>query len=241
MDWKKGGSIMHFESYGVTRQQNIGAGFTEADPDLILVQKARANDPSAVTVLWKRYQARLCSYFLKNVRQREEAEDLASETLLAALAQLPDFRGKGGDETGDDPEKRSSFQTYLYAIARYKLSGWIRRKKKGICASFTELNNREAKTGENLEDCLGADQEADPLNLLLQREQRAQALEAFSDVQRRSANQWMALRYHYIRDMSHKEIAAHLDLPEKTINSRLQEGRRSMRRYCDAINQMRSS
>jgi RNA polymerase sigma factor (sigma-70 family) len=229
---------MNLATTAVVRRPLEGDGLLAADPDLVLMQKARANDQAAMTTLWNRYYSCLCAYYRKNVHQREEAEDLASETLLAALTQLPSFRGDRIEGRESDPRKRCTFQTYLFSIARYKLSGWIRRKKKGICASFTELNSRETREEDPLEKRLGVDREADPLDLLLRREQRMQALEAFSDVQRRSTHQWRALRDHYIRDMSHKEIAAHLDLPEKTINSRLQEGRRSMRRYCDAANQI---
>src|SRR5882672_10791299 len=93
-----------------------GTQLLASDPDLGLMQKARANDPSAITLLWNKYQARLCSYFLKNVRQREEAEDLASETLLAALAQLSSFRGDRVEGTGSESKQNCTFQTYVYAI-----------------------------------------------------------------------------------------------------------------------------
>jgi RNA polymerase sigma-70 factor (ECF subfamily) len=74
-----------------------------------------ARDPQAFDELYRRYVNRVYAYHLVRTGSREEAEDLTSQTFLAALEGLPAYRRQG------------SFAVWLFSIARRKLADHYRR------------------------------------------------------------------------------------------------------------------
>ncbi|HZO91217.1 MAG TPA: sigma-70 family RNA polymerase sigma factor [Chthonomonadaceae bacterium] len=229
------------------------AGRNTPDADLAYVLRARTGDPSAFAPLWDKYWRSLYSYFAARVSRREEAEDLASETLLAAFDQLPAFRGAYPQDAdaplADAPgilasqAQRCSFQTFLLAIARYKLAHWIRRKTSRPCCDFTELVTATAdeEATSSLEECLGADEAADPLQALMQQDRLDEVCYALADVGMRSAEQFKALFFHYCCQLPHKEVATLLATRNETVNTRLQEGRRTLSRHYQRALQSRAA
>ncbi len=218
-------------------------GRPNADADLSIVLRARQGDQTAYAPLWEKYWRSLYAYFARRIRSREEAEDLASETLLAAFDQIPTFRGLGTPDSSVTDEspldnasgalaQQCSFQTFLYAIARHKLSHWIRRKSNRPCCDFTDLETNAAEEeNDPLEERLGADAESDPLNALIRQDHLDEACYALADVGMRSSEQFKALFFHYFCELPHKEVAALLDTRSETVNTRLQEGRRTLTRH----------
>ena len=79
-----------------------------------LVIKA-TRDPQAFDELYRRYVNRVYAYHLVRTGSREEAEDLTSQTFLAALEGLPGYRRQG------------NFTVWLFSIARRKLADHYRR------------------------------------------------------------------------------------------------------------------
>lgn len=224
----------------------VDACHTETDPDLGAIERIRRyNDTRAFGEIWARHWPGLRAYFHHRVRNREEAEDLASETLLTAQAQLSSFRGQAaGPSPQIDTESPDmtpatqfvscSFRTYLYAIARNKLAYWLRRRRNrsmlGFCDLCTEAGT--ATAAAFLEQKLGPAPESDPLTPLLQEARCDEICLALAEVGMRSSEQFKALILHYGCKLPHKEIATLLETRSETINSRLQEGRRTlMRRF----------
>jgi RNA polymerase sigma factor (sigma-70 family) len=214
------------------------------DTDWPTVQRARAGDSTAFEALWAKYQPDLYAYFRRQVNHSEEAEDMASETLLAAFKQLSTFRGVGYAASVETEEAgpyehsllshpQCTFRTFLYAIARHKIARWIRSKKSHACYGFSELEMSEAEEEESnpFAARLKADEESDPLRALLRQENLDEVCYALADVGMRSAEQFKALFFHYFCDLPHKEVAALLDTRSETVNTRLQEGRRTLVRH----------
>lgn len=207
-------------------------------PDVL---RARNGDQNAFAPLWERHWRTLFRYFACRVSSREEAEDLASDTLLAAFDQLPAFRGLGASEMLSGFEGAAdaagaghcSFKTYLYGIARFKLSHWVRRKANRNCVDFAELEPaaNEGEEMPNTAECLGADAGDDPLAALLAKDNLDEVCYALADVGMRSSEQFKALFFHYLCELSHKDVASVLDSRAETINTRLQEGRRTLTRF----------
>jgi RNA polymerase sigma-70 factor (ECF subfamily) len=90
--------------------------------DAELVERARQGDGSAFGELVERYQASVFRTALAALRSREEAEDIAQESFVAAYQKLRAFRGE------------ASFKTWLLAITwrraldrRKSLSDLLRR------------------------------------------------------------------------------------------------------------------
>src|ERR1700678_3824816 len=73
----------------------VGAYREEHDAvDVATIGRIQAGDNTAYGLLWSRHWPWLCNYFRAQLGNREEAEDLAGATLLAAFEQLDRFRGQ---------------------------------------------------------------------------------------------------------------------------------------------------
>lgn len=90
------------------------AGELSPEREAELVTSA-ARDPQAFDELYRRYVNRVYAYHLIRTGSREEAEDLTSQTFLAALESLPGYRRQG------------IFAVWLFSIARRKLADHYRR------------------------------------------------------------------------------------------------------------------
>jgi RNA polymerase sigma factor (sigma-70 family) len=208
-----------------------------ADPDDGLVQRARSGESGAKTALWERHYATLYAFFDKSLSNREEAEDLTSETLLAAFERLEQFRGYALPESGESADKTPcTFRTYLHAIARNQLKQWLRQKRARPVRPFSELSSSEEDSAawENLP----APTEADPLATLLREADREEVWLALADVGCRSYEQFKALVFFYGCNASQKEAADALYVAEtrtETFNTRLQEGRRALLRSYERL------
>jgi RNA polymerase sigma factor (sigma-70 family) len=88
----------------------------EADQELQLLERWRAGDARAGTVLFERYFPGLYRFFRNKVR--EGAEDLVQETFLACVRNAERFRGE------------SSFRSYVFRAAHSKLFDHYRRRHK---------------------------------------------------------------------------------------------------------------
>jgi RNA polymerase sigma-70 factor (ECF subfamily) len=79
---------------------------TDARPDEELVKAVRTGDEDALSMLYRRYVAGIYRFAMAQVRDRDDAEDLTSETFARMLRGLAGFRGE------------ASFKNWLYQIAR---------------------------------------------------------------------------------------------------------------------------
>jgi RNA polymerase sigma-70 factor (ECF subfamily) len=84
-----------------------------------LLEAARSGSGEALEALLVRHEARLYRFARRLCRQREDAEDVLQESLLAAARGLPGFRGA------------SSIGTWLYTIAR---SFCIKKRRRSVFA-----------------------------------------------------------------------------------------------------------
>ncbi len=94
----------------------------EADEELQLLERWRAGDAKAGTVLFERYFAGLYRFFRNKVT--DGAEDLVQETFLACVRNAERFRGE------------SSFRTYVFRAAHNKLYDYYRRRHKRDALDF---------------------------------------------------------------------------------------------------------
>lgn len=115
----------------------------ELDADQALVQAARAGSQPAFSRLIDRHQQALRAFLWRVADSRDEADDLAQETFLAAWSRLGDWRGQ------------ASFRSWLCAIA------WRKAKsaRRSVLRRLTRDHAYAERTKlETIED--GADREA---------------------------------------------------------------------------------
>ena len=96
------------------------------DDDLTLVRHAQ-RDLRAFSTLYERYATRVYRYLLFRVGNADDAQDLTSQTFLAAMENIAKYRGQ------------SQFVAWLLGIARHKTADQFRRRKPEVEIEDVEL------------------------------------------------------------------------------------------------------
>jgi RNA polymerase sigma-70 factor (ECF subfamily) len=91
------------------------------DPVGELVLQAREGDAEAFAGLYDLFHARLYRYFVANVRNRTEAEDLTADVFVEAAQRIRTFEGNG-----------PAFAGWLFAMARNDLADIRRRLRRRV-------------------------------------------------------------------------------------------------------------
>ncbi|MCL6559746.1 MAG: RNA polymerase sigma factor [Firmicutes bacterium] len=165
--------------------------------DELIVYKAKNGDLQAYGALVERYQHKVYNLAVKMVSDREDARDLTQDIFMQIFQTLPRFRGD------------SSFSTWVYRVASNKCLDFARKKK-----SEREKVNLSTFDLENLpSDSRGSPEEhaiRDDENHRLKR-----ALESLPK------DYLIVIVLQHFQQMSYKEIAEVLDVPVKTVATRL--------------------
>ena len=176
-----------------------------APSDTELVAALAQGDLPALDELIRRHQAALRHFVRRLVADEVQAEDLAQETLLRAVAQARSFRAE------------SSFRTWLFAIARFACIDHLRRlSRTPIDAGFhaaNELPNRTAPL-ERMPDAAASK----PDRIAMESEVREQVLEAV-DALPPDLRRVFVLRV--LGDLRFPEIAEVLGVGLPTVKSRM--------------------
>jgi RNA polymerase sigma-70 factor, ECF subfamily len=116
-----------FIAFGVLNQDY---SHDEIQENLLVSQAVK--DPQAFDDLYRRYVDRIYVYHLARTSSQEEAEDLTSQTFLAALEGISGYRRQG------------SFAAWLFSIARRKLVDHYRLPKSvPLELAESSINNLE--------------------------------------------------------------------------------------------------
>jgi RNA polymerase sigma-70 factor (ECF subfamily) len=86
------------------------------EDDRALIRLAQ-NDLGTFSALYEKYAAQVYRYLLVRVGNRDDAQDLTSQTFLAAMERLHTYRGQG------------HFAAWLLGIARHKVMDQYRRRR----------------------------------------------------------------------------------------------------------------
>ncbi len=81
-----------------------------------LVDKAKAGDSQAFSLLYRLYINRIFAFCLVRIRAKLDAEDVTEKVFIKALRAIKDFR------------QDSSFATWIYAIARNEIKDFYRQR-----------------------------------------------------------------------------------------------------------------
>jgi RNA polymerase sigma-70 factor (ECF subfamily) len=141
------------------------------DADRALAQKASRN-PQAFSELYERHVDRVYRYLLSRTGNRDDAQDLTSQTFLTALEQLPRYRGEG------------VFVAWLMGIARNKATDHFRnrRPETDIDESFDLPDSGEA-TDDLVERQLAVESVARKLKVLAPDRAEALSLRLFGGLE----------------------------------------------------------
>lgn len=176
---------------------------SDQDPartDPALLDAWRRGDAEAGNALFERHFTAIARFVKNKVSSQGELEDLVQQIFLACA------------EGRDRFEQRSSFRTYLFAVAHYTLLEHFRRRHRGGSRVDTSVTTV-------------ADLDPSPSLIVAQRQEQQRIVEA---LRRLSLDHQIVLELHYWEQMTGAEIAEALGLPEGTIRTRLREGRRRL-------------
>jgi RNA polymerase sigma-70 factor (ECF subfamily) len=168
--------------------------------DEALVNAAREGDRDAFSVLVARYRGLVFAYAYAQVRQREEAEDLAQEAFARAFVCLSRLRGPG------------AWQSWLMRILRNLCTDALRRRKV-----------RQTEPLEPTWPDAGGTPETQVVSEERRRELEA-AVAALPETLR------VPLVMHVVSRCTYREIAIALGVPETTVVGRTARAVRALRR-----------
>lgn len=172
--------------------------------DAELVQRCLAGEERAYGLLLKKYKRPVFSLVYRMVRQREEAEELASEAFFKAFRALATF----------DPGK--PFSSWIFKIASNLSIDWLRRRKMETAS----LDDADAVW--ELPDGRPTAEEA------LERAQTMQVVE--EAIGKLAPDYRVVVLLRHKEERSYEEIADILGLPLGTVKIRLFRAREELKK-----------
>jgi RNA polymerase sigma-70 factor (ECF subfamily) len=173
-------------------------------PDLILVTQAK-KDPCQFVALYQRHYRRVYVYHLARTGNEQDAQDLTSETFMAALNSIAAYR----PEVGNGHEH--SFAAWLFGIAHHKLADFFHKRVPQ--SSLEEVGERPAGDTE-------------PEQAAAQRSDLARLRQLLTVLPEERAD---ALSLRFFSDLSLAEVAQVMDKSEAAVKMLVYRGLQELR------------
>lgn len=176
-----------------------------------LIERCLRGDQAAWEQIVRQHWRKVFNVAYKFVGTHEQAEDLAQDIFLKIFKSLETF------------DRRANFQTWLISVSR------------NLCIDHYRSVRKERQTIDRevtSDDVSPVSTTASPLAALEQRDLAAllrAALQALPQSLR------MAVLLRDIQELSYQEIAERLRLPEGTVKSRINRGRRELARQIQRL------
>jgi RNA polymerase sigma-70 factor (ECF subfamily) len=169
--------------------------------DATIIPKILARDRRALLLFYRRYAPKLSRYIAGKVGNPADAEEVLQDTLYAFLDAIRDFQGK------------SNIQTFLFSICQHKVIDYYRRKKLKH-AVFSQMPQLEALVSQlsGPEEQLDAVLVGEKIHAVLGR-----LLPRYRQI----------LLLKYLDGLSVEEIAKHMALSFKSVESQLFRARKA--------------
>jgi RNA polymerase sigma-70 factor (ECF subfamily) len=171
-----------------------------------LIERCLGGDQDAWETIVRQHWRKVFNVAYKFVGRHEEAEDLTQDIFLKIFRSLETF------------DRRANFQTWLISVSR------------NLCIDYYRSVRKERETIDRqvtAEEVGPVSSDAGPLAALEQRDLAAllrRALQTLPDSLR------TAVMMRDIQELSYQEIAGRLQLPEGTVKSRINRGRKELAR-----------
>ena len=176
-----------------------------AEREQLPVLQAKAGEPEAWDILFRRYQLPLYVYVFELVHDEQTSLDLVQETFIAAVRHIGSLR--------DD----AKFGSWLFGIAHQK------------CLQRWRKQNREEILLDEIPDAPD-EFENRPDDLLIRQEQEAQFMILLNQL---PLPQRSVLLLHFVEDFSLEEIAGITGAAVGTVKSRLHYAKKSLRKLLE--------
>jgi RNA polymerase sigma-70 factor (ECF subfamily) len=177
------------------------------ESDEVLADRIRRGDAAAFDLFFERYAARLVAYLEGMVGERAAAEDLLQETMLRVFRHIHRY------------EERGRFRAWVFRTATNAALSELRRRRyaAGAALEGAALEVAEARAGDPAE------------NHAKERRRRA----TLAALARLGEDQRSVVLLRMREELSVREIAATLGIPEGTVKSRMHHAIRRMRDWIE--------
>jgi len=176
-----------------------------AEREQLPVLQAKAGEPAAWDILFRRYQLPLYVYVFELVHDEQTSLDLVQETFIAAVRHIGGLR---------DNEK---FGSWLFGIAHQK------------CLQRWRKQNREEILLDEIPD-VPDESENNPDDLLIRQEQETEFMERLNQL---PLPQRSVLLLHFVEDFSLEEIAGITGAVVGTVKSRMHYAKKTLRKLLE--------
>lgn len=179
-------------------------------PDL-LIERCLLGDQLAWETIVRQHWRKVFNVAYKFVGRHDEAEDLAQDIFLKIFKSLATF------------DRRANFQTWLISVSR------------NLCIDYYRSVRKERQTIDRdltSDDVSPVSKEVGPLAALEQRDMVAMLRHALSML---PAPLKTAVLLRDLQELSYQEIAEQLNLPEGTVKSRINRGRKELARQVERL------
>ena len=176
-----------------------------AEREQLPVAQAKAGEPEAWDILFRRYQLPLYVYVFELVHDEQTSLDLVQETFIAAVRHIGGLRDDG------------KFGSWLFGIAHQKcLQRWRKQNHEEIL--LDEIPDAPDESENNPDD------------LLIRREQEAEFMNLLNQL---PLPQRSVLLLHFVEDFSLDEISRITDTAVGTVKSRLHYAKKALRKLLE--------
>jgi RNA polymerase sigma-70 factor (ECF subfamily) len=176
-----------------------------AEREQLPVLQAKAGEPEAWDILFRRYQLPLYAYVFELVHDEQTSLDLVQETFIAAVRHVGGLR--------DD----AKFGSWLFGIAHQK------------CIQRWRKQSREEVLLDEIPDAPD-ESENNPDDLLIRQEQEAEFMNLLNQL---PLPQRSVLLLHFVEDFSLEEIAGITGTQLGTVKSRLYYAKKALRKLLE--------
>ena len=175
------------------------------DLDLELLDRWCAGDRAAGNSLFQRYFDDIYRFFENKVSG--DIEDLVQETFLACVRRRDEFR------------RQSSFRTFVFAVARFELFAyWRRRARGGQALDFSEISVAALVTT--------------PATRMAREQDRERLLRALRSL---PLELQLLLELHYWEHLDSEQLAEVFDIAPATARTRLFRARAALREHMEQM------
>src|SRR5664280_486995 len=180
-----------------------------AEREQLPVPQAKAGEPEAWDILFRRYQLPLYVYVFELVHDEQTSLDLVQETFIAAVRHIGGLR---------DDDK---FGSWLFGIAHQKcIQRWRKQGHEEVLLDIITESADEFGNG--------------PDDLLIRREQEVEFMNLLNQL---PLPQRSVLLLHFVEDFSLEEIAGITGTAVGTVKSRMHYAKKSLRKLLEEKNE----
>jgi RNA polymerase sigma-70 factor, ECF subfamily len=177
--------------------------------DEAIIEQVLAGNTHIFSELVNRYKNKVFSLVYRFTNDYGDAQDISQEVFINVFRKLYTF------------SEKASFSTWVYRISYNYCIDWTRKNKKRLRQEPVYDEQIElADTGMNVEESF------------LEMQKRVHLRKAILQLDEKYRN--VLILFHF-QELSYEEIGEVMQLPVKTVETRLYRGRQQLRKYLSGI------